>query len=48
MGVQAGIWVSIMLLIVTGVTVCFIGGMDADKHKDTVIYAKFLQTSKDK
>ena len=46
--VQAFIWVPIMLIIVTGVTVCMMSGMDKDRHKDTLIYAKFLANVKDK
>lgn len=47
-GVQAAIWVPILLIIITGCTVCFMMGMDKDKHKDTLVYAKFLANVKDK
>ena len=46
--VQAFFWVPVMLIIVTGCTVCFMMSMDADKHKDTLVYAKFLANVKDK
>ena len=45
---QAFIWVSILLVIVTGCIVCMMLRMDADKHKDTLVYAKFLANVKDK
>ena len=47
-GVQAFFWVPILLIIVTGCTVCFMISMDKDKHKDTLVYAKFLANVKDK
>ena len=47
-GVQAFFWVPILLIIVTGCTVCFMVSMDKDKHKDTLVYAKFLANVKDK
>ncbi len=46
--VQAFIWVPILLVIITGCTVCFMMSMDADKYKDTLVYAKFLANVKDK
>ena len=45
---QYFIWVSILLVIATGCIVCFMVRMDADKHKDTLVYAKFLANVKDK
>ena len=47
-GVQAFFWVPVILFIVTGCTVCFMMKMDADKHKDTLVYAKFNANMKDK
>jgi len=47
-GTQAGIWVSILLIIIVGCVVCFMMDMDADKSKDTLLYAKFLTNVKDK
>ncbi len=46
--VQAFIWVPILLILTVGCTVCMMTGMDKDKHKDTLIYAKFLANVKDK
>ena len=46
--VQAFIWVPILLIIITGYTLCFMMRMDADKAKDTLVYAKFLANVKDK
>ena len=46
--VQAFIWVPILLIIITGCIVCFMLRMDADKHKDTLVYAKFLANVKEK
>ena len=45
--VQAFIWVPILLIIITGCMSCFMMNMDADKHKDTLVYAKFLTSYKD-
>merc|ERR1712127_62015 len=45
--VQAFIWIPILLIIITGCTVCFMLNMDADKEKDTLVYTKFLNKSKD-
>ena len=45
--VQAFIWVPILLIIITGCTACMMVRMDADKHKDTIVYAKFLTHVKD-
>lgn len=47
-GTQAMIWVSIILIVVTIATVCTLMGMDADKERDTMLYAKFLTNVKDK
>ena len=47
-GVQAGIWIPILLAIILGCVVCFMMDMDADKSKDTLLYAKFLTNVKDK
>lgn len=46
--VQAFIWIPILLIIITGCTVCTMMSMDADKSKDTLVYAKFLANVKDK
>jgi len=46
--VQAFIWVPILLIIITGCTVCFMLRMDENKEKDTLVYAKFLTNVKDK
>ena len=43
---QCFIWVPILLIIITGCVVCFMLNMDADKHKDTLVYAKFLTNAK--
>ena len=45
--VQAFIWVPILLIIITGCTACFMVSMDSEKHKDTLVYAKFLANVKD-
>lgn len=45
---QAIIWVPIVLTIITLMTVCTLMGMDADKSRDTILYAKFLSNVKDK
>ena len=47
-GTQAMIWVPIILIIVTLATICTLMGMDADKERDTMLYAKFLTNVKDK
>ena len=46
--VQAFIWIPILLIITVGCTVCTMISMDADKSKDTLVYAKFLANVKDK
>jgi len=46
--VQAFIWIPILLIIITGCAVCTMMSMDADKSKDTLVYAKFLANVKDK
>jgi hypothetical protein len=46
--VQAFIWVPIILAVITIASVCFICFMDADRKKDTLLYAKFLTNVKDK
>ena len=45
---QAFIWIPILLVIITGCAVCTMMSMDADKSKDTLVYAKFLANVKDK
>lgn len=45
---QAFIWVPIILAIITIATVCVLCTMDADRKKDTLLYAKFLTNVKDK
>lgn len=45
---QAIIWVPTVLALVTLMTVCTMLGMDADKSRDTILYAKFLSNVKDK
>lgn len=45
---QAFIWIPIILTLILASTVCFMMDMDADKHKDTLLYAKFLANVKDK
>jgi len=47
-GTQAFIWIPIILIITTGCVVCFMMDMDADKTKDTLLYAKFLANVKEK
>lgn len=46
-GTQAFIWIPIILTIVLASVICFMMDMDADKHKDTLLYAKFLANVKD-
>ena len=43
---QIFIWVPILLILVCGCTVCFMLRMDENKHKDTLVYAKFLTNTK--
>ena len=45
---QAIIWIPVLLTIITLMTVCTLMGMDADKSRDTILYAKFLSNVKDK
>ncbi len=45
---QAIIWVPVLLGIVTLMAVCTLFNMDADKSRDTILYAKFLSNVKDK
>lgn len=45
---QAAIWISVIMLLILVYTVCFFMDMDADKNKDTLLYAKFLANVKDK
>ena len=47
-GFQAFWWIIILMTLITGCTVCFMMDMDKDKHKDTLLYAKFLTNVKDK
>ena len=47
-GQQAFYWVIILFTLITGCTICFMMDMDKDKHKDTLLYAKFLANVKDK
>lgn len=47
-GVQAFIWVPIILTLVLVATLCMMAGMDADKNRDTILYAKFITNVKDK
>ena len=46
--VQAFIWVPILLIIVVGCMACFMARMDANKHDDTLVFAKFITVNKDK
>ena len=45
---QAFIWVPLVLFIVVGCMACFMVRMDADKHKDTIVFAKFITDIKEK
>ena len=47
-GQQAFYWVIILMTLIVGCTICFMMDMDKDKHKDTLLYAKFLANVKDK
>jgi len=47
-GIQAFYWTFIVLGLIAGCTICFMMDMDKDKHKDTLLYAKFLTNVKDK
>ena len=47
-GIQAFYWIPALLLLIVGCSVCFMMDMDKDKHKDTLLYAKFLTNVKDK
>jgi hypothetical protein len=46
--VQAFLWVPIILVLILITMVCFMGQMDADKSRDTILYAKFISNVKDK
>ena len=47
-GVQTFIWVPIILTLILVATLCMMAGMDADKNRDTILYAKFITNVKDK
>lgn len=47
-GVQTFIWVPIILALILVATLCMMAGMDADKNRDTILYAKFITNVKDK
>lgn len=47
--VQAGIWISVFMILIVGCTVCFMMDMDVEsKRNDTLLYAKFLTNVKEK
>lgn len=46
--VQAFVWVPIILVLILVTMVCHMGHMDADKSRDTILYAKFISNVKDK
>lgn len=47
-GTQAFIWVPIILSLILIAMLCMMAGMDADKNRDTILYAKFITNVKDK
>lgn len=47
-GTQAFIWVPIILVLVLVATLCMMSGLDVDKNKDTILYAKFISNVKEK
>ena len=47
-GTQAFIWIPILLALLVLGTLCLLCGMDADKQRDTILYAKFISNVKDK
>ena len=44
---QAIIWIPIILTVTVIASVCALMGMDKDKQKDTMLYAKFLSNVKE-
>lgn len=45
---QAFIWVPIGLTLVLLMALCMLGSMDADKNRDTILYAKFISNVKER